>query len=95
MDKPEHSPFRRLAATANYLDIHFPAKEICRDMVNPKAGSVAKLKRLARYLVGHPRLVWVFNEEDGLGSEEHEEYIDVYTDSNWVGCVGSRRAAES
>ena len=61
-------------------------------MAIPKVSSVAKLKHLARYMSGHPRLVWVFNEGDGLGSEEHEEYIDVYTDSNWAGCLRTRRS---
>ena len=40
LDEPEHTPFRGLAATANYLsqdrmDIQFSAKEICRGMANP------------------------------------------------------------
>ena len=37
-------------------------------------------------------MVWVFNEGTGLGSEEHDEYIDVYTDSNWAGCLRTRRS---
>ena len=61
-------------------------------MAAPKASSIAKLKHLARYISGHPRLVWVFNEGDGSGGEEHEEYIDVYTDSNWAGCLRTRRS---
>jgi len=52
--------FRGLAARANYLsldrvDIQYATKEICRDMAVPKASSMSKMKRLARYLLGSPR----------------------------------------
>ena len=97
LDKSEHTAFRGMAATANYLsqdraDIQYATKEICRDMATPKVSSIAKLKHLARYISGHPRLVWVFDEGDGLGGEDHEECIDVYTDSNWAGCLRTRRS---
>ena len=51
--------FRGLAARANYLsldrvDIQYATKEICRDMAVPKASSMSKMKRLARYLLGPP-----------------------------------------
>jgi len=51
--------FRGLAARANYLsldrvDIQYATKEICRDMAAPKASSMSKMKRLARYLLGAP-----------------------------------------
>ena len=51
--------FRGLAARANYLsldrvDIQYTTKEICRDMASPKASSLSKMKRLARYLLGAP-----------------------------------------
>ena len=53
LDKSEHTPFRGMAATANYLsqdltDIQYAAKDFCRGMATPKASSVAKLKHLAR-----------------------------------------------
>ena len=59
----EASEFRGVAARANYLaldrmDMQFTAKEICRDMAEPRKSSWEKLKRLARYLVEYPRLVW-------------------------------------
>ena len=48
--------FRALAARANYLgqdrcDIQYATKEISRGMAKPTKGSLAKMKRLARYLL--------------------------------------------
>ena len=54
--------FRPLAARANYLaqdrgDTQFATKEICRDMAKPTLGGWRRLKRLAGYLRGRPRVV--------------------------------------
>jgi hypothetical protein len=84
--------FRSIAARGNYLaldraDIQYATKEVCRDMSAPTALSVAKLKRLARYLLDYPSLVWSFKEfEDTL------EYMDVFGDSDWAGCLKTRRS---
>ena len=82
--------FRALAARANYLsldrpDIQFATKEICRSMARPTASGMAKMKRLARYLLQHPQATI---EYDGRG----EGGIQVYTDSDWAGCRKSRRS---
>ena len=55
--------FRGAAARANYMaadrmDCQFAAKEICRWMSSPTQQSWLALKRLCRYLVGLPRLVY-------------------------------------
>ena len=86
----EAREFRGLAARANYLaqdrpDIQYAAKEVCRGMARPLKMHVKALRRLARYLVGAPRLIWQF------GWQGHEE-IQVYSDANWAGC---RRTARS
>ena len=54
------------AARANYLaqdrtDIQFATKELCRHMSRPRRSSWLRLKRLARYLLDHPRLNWGTN----------------------------------
>ena len=84
--------YRALAARANYLaldrpDIQYAAKEVCRDMSKPTAGSMARIKRLARYLLEHPQAIIKFRAEGG-GSGR----IDVYSDSDWAGCTRSRRS---
>jgi hypothetical protein len=93
LDAADARRFRALAARANYLamdrlDVQFAAKEVCRDMANPKKSSWAKLKRLGRYLLECPALVWSF---DGLGGQE-PLVLDVYSDSDWAGCRRTRRS---
>ena len=87
----ETKEFRALAARANYLaqdrsDIQYAAKEICRGMASPTRGHVKKLRRLARYLIDAPRVVWFFKYQGNC------EQLDVYSDSDWAGC---RRTARS
>ena len=81
--------FRGLAARANYLaqdrpDIAYACKEICRSMSTPVEGSWAALKRLARYLVGAPRLVTFYGTQDS-------QDLHVYSDSDWAGCLQTRK----
>ena len=82
--------YRQLGARANYLatdrgDISFAAKEICRDMSAPTEASWAKLKRLARYLRGSPRLVEKFGEQEA-------SHLRIYADSDWAGCIATRKS---
>ena len=57
LDRAEASLYRSCVARANYLgrdraDIAYAVKEACRDMANPKASSLEKVKRVVRYLNG-------------------------------------------
>ena len=85
-DKPlghdKHTAFRAFAARANYLsadrpDCQYAAKEICRWMSAPTELSMAALKRLGRYLLGRPRLVfkYPFQEADS---------VECYSDTDWA-----------
>ena len=81
--------YRALAARCNYLsmdrpDIGFAAKELCRDFAQPSAASVVRLKRVVRYLVHRPRLVWHFGFEDFAGN------LDVHVDTDFAGCIRTR-----
>ena len=83
--------YRALAARANYLaldrpDIQFATKEVCRGMANPTVGDKRKLKRLARYLIGRPRLVSKFEFQEEVPA------VEGYSDSDWAGC---KRTAKS
>ncbi len=85
-----HTAFRGAAARANYLaadriDCQFAAKEVCRCMAQPTQASWNALKRLCRYLVGLPRLVFVYRWQT-------VEAIDVYTDTDWAGCPRTRKS---
>ena len=82
--------FRAQAARANYLaadriDLQFAAKEVCRYMSAPTESSVAAMKRLGRYLLGHKRLVWTYPFQRAEG-------IDVYSDTDWSGCLRTRKS---
>ena len=84
--------FRGFAARANYLsldrvDIQYATKEICRGMAVPKASSMSKMKRPARYLPRSPRQALIFKP----CLEEAPEIL-VYSDSDWAGCLRTRRS---
>ena len=85
------SEFRARAARANFLasdrpDIAFAVKELCRGMSTPAAHDAEALKRLSRYLLGRPRLILHF------GWQEEPAVLDVFTDSDWAGCVKTRKS---
>jgi hypothetical protein len=96
-DKPlptsEVTGFRGLAARANYLsadriDLQFAAKDVCRFMSSPTETSVAAMKRLGRYIIGHKRLVWTYPCQRAGG-------IDVNSDTDWSGCPRTRKSTSS
>ena len=68
-------------------DIQFSAKELCREFASPTRNSVTKLKHLVRYLVARPRLVLHFVYEDV------SDYLDVFSDTDFGGCLRTRRSA--
>jgi hypothetical protein len=87
----EGRQYRSLVARANYLspdrpDIQYAVKELCRSMSDPSRGDMASLRRLARYLIDRPRLIWRFDMQDNIG------ICRAYSDSDWAGC---KRTAKS
>ena len=85
-----HTAFRAAAARANYLsadrvDIQFAAKEVCRWMSKPTKNAWAALKRLCRYLVGLPRMIFRYAFQEVQG-------IEVFTDTDWAGCPKTRKS---
>ena len=43
------------------------------------------MKRLCRYLVGAPRLVYVYEQQE-------VDAVEVYTDTDWAGCPLTRKS---
>ena len=87
----EASHYRALAARANYLaqdraDIAFAAKEVCRGMSAPTVGHMRALRRLGRYLITAPRVIWRFPWQDNIRE------LVVYSDSDWAGCNRTGRS---
>ena len=87
----EATSYRGLAARCNYLaldrpDIMFSTRVICRDMSTPKIRMTLCLKRLARYLVTHKRLRWLYPYQPP------PEFVDVEGDSDWAGNEDDRKS---
>jgi len=85
-----NTKFRGLAARANYLsadrpDCQFAAKETCRWMAAPTELAMAALKRLGRYLIGRPRMVFTFKFQEA-------ETLECYSDTDWAGCPRTRKS---
>ena len=73
--------YRGVVARINYLaadrpDIQYATKEACRDMSCPTSGSLRRLERIGKYLVGKPRLIWHFELQGPVG------YVDAFADAN-------------
>ena len=84
--------FRAVSARSNYLaqdrpDGTYSSKELCREFSRPNTHSLQKLKRLGRYYVGRPRLVYRFEFGDKL-----DNVLDVYCDTDFAGCSQTRQS---
>ena len=54
-------------------------------MSKPTDLAMGALKRLARYLRSRPRMVFSYDRQVA-------ENLDVYTDTDWAGCVRTRKS---
>jgi hypothetical protein len=84
--------FRSVVARANYLaqdrpDIRFSVKELCRCMSKPSQRAWKGLKKLCRYLKGHPEVVQTMPIGTGACPR-----LDIYVDSDWAGCQTTRKS---
>ena len=84
--------YRAVAARGNYLsqdrvDGSFSGKELCREFARPNTLSLQKLKRLGRYYVGKPRLVYKYAFGKG-----DADVLDVFVDTDFAGCSQTRRS---
>ena len=87
----EATTYRALAARANFLsldrgDIQFSAKEICRQMSKPRRCDWGKIKRLARYLKGAPRMVLSYPWQN------MNNVITAVVDTDFAGCLETRKS---
>ena len=94
LEPHEASKFRQLDARANFLasdrpDIAFAVKELCRGMAAPTTRGADAIKKLDCYLLGQPRAVVL------LGWQEPPKALDVFSDSDWAGCVRTRRSTQA
>ena len=91
LSKAEGTQFRRAAARINYMaldrpDLGFAAKALSRSMAAPKESDVVRLKRVLRYIRGTPRATLFYRWQEPV------RRLVVYSDSDWAGCVRTRRS---
>ena len=82
---------RRVIALFNYIaqdraDIGYAVKEVSRDMAKPTLRTVQRVKRLGRYIKGQPPCVLKY------AWQVEPDSLITYTDSDWAGCVRTRRS---
>ena len=92
LSETDATTYRAISARGNFLaqdrgDISFSSQELCRDFSKPNDNSVAKLKRLGRYHLGHLRLVYCYDY-----AETPATHIEVYCDTDFAGCSITRRS---
>ena len=80
---------RCLFLSQDRADITFIVNELCHNMSNPTHQSLAKLKRLARYLKRERQWGQVFKY--GKTVEE----VTTFTDSDWAGCKETRKSSSA
>ena len=91
MSAAETAFCRATAARANYLaldrpEVAYAAKELCRRMSAPRQRDKVALRRLCRYLLGVPRVVYHFAPVPaGLP-------LQVHADTDFAGCIYTRRS---
>ena len=83
-----HTAFRKASARASYfsvdrVDVQFAAKEACRVMSAPIGLGWRALKRLGRFPVGKPRMVYTF-------PRQRADAVDVNTGTDWADCPRTR-----
>ena len=93
LDIQECKSYRMLAARLNFiaqdnLAIQYSAKEICRNMARPETAHFAKIKKLARFLLGVKTVEW----EHPWQEEQEAVKVQVFSDSDWAGCLRTRRS---
>ena len=91
LDHERFKKYQSICARTNFLaidrlDIQYASKECCRSMSRPTLRDWAKLKRLGRYLVGKPRIVYKYE------FQEKQDSITVYSDANWASGKESRKS---
>ena len=95
LGRDEHFLYRSATMRLCYLaldrpDLQFPSKELARWMQKPEVGDLEGLKRAARYLLRHGRLVQEF-----VRQFEEPQHLVVFTDSDHAGCLRTRKSTSS
>ena len=95
LNSADHTLYRSATMRLCYLaldrlDLQFPSKELARWMEAPTVGNLEALIRVARYFVGHGRLVQEF-----VRQVEEPSHVVGFTDSDHAGRLKTRKSASS
>ena len=74
-------------------DIRYNVKECARESAKPTKRAKARLKRIARYLVSHRRLIMKYRFLTAAERAAGEQVLRVFVDSNHAGCPRTRRSS--
>ena len=90
-DENQASQYRAITARCNYIvpdraDLAYSVKELARHMSKPTRGDWVRLKRVARYLLGRPRMQQIYPWQNS------QNILKVYTDADWAGCRETRKS---
>ena len=90
--------FRSAVGSAIYLsadrrDIQFATKELARRMSAPRECDWNAARVLGSYLNRHPKIAKVITLDAGITARD-ELRLDVFTDSDWAGCLETRRSTD-
>ena len=91
MEPADAKRFRGSVARLNYLaqdrpDLSLASCVLSTKMGNPMVGDEVGMKRVLRYLQGHPRLIIHY------GWQTCPDQLNLYTDSDWASCHRTRRS---
>ena len=94
LSQTQHHKYRSQVARCLFIsqdraDITFIVNELCQTMSNPTQQSLAKLKRLIRYLKRERQWGQVFKYEKNI------EEVTMFTDSDWAGCKETRKSSSA
>ena len=93
LDSETTTLYRACAARCNFLgldrpDLQYSAKEVSRGMSKPTEDDMTMLKRLARYIKKYPRAALIYKHQ------LPPKCLRVYSDSNWAGCIKTRKSTQ-
>ena len=77
--------------SADRRDIQYATKELARRMSSPRQCDMLAAKTLAAYLQSHPHIVRLVPTHSPNGDPWQ---IESYTDSDWAGCLETRRSTD-
>ena len=97
LNASEHKQYRRIVGQLLWLssirpDLQYAVKELSRGLTSPTEDHRSKVKALLRYLQGTKACVLTLRPRVKL--REHMTSLDVvaYVDSDWAGCVQTRKS---